>query len=640
VTGWSITLPVRQHGTSGDFDLDADTIIKQLKLHCNRWAFQEELGEGGFHHYQIALQLKDKSRRLQFFNGHCKPTRAGDAAFKYATKEESRVIGPWTSEDPETEIAREDLQDLYFNYTEAQAHFVCWLAELAWNNREFRTRGIVKIEEPQGSQGKSYCLEKLATVTNSRGNKFYFDLQPLKSGDHLEEDAYAAFVKGNHKNATKSFFLMMDVPRVVMELHPDRVKSMFAQLERIRKCQDITDSRYSVKKVSANCVPMILVMNQVLPPEYLTQNRLWPYKWGQRCPDSWKSLTTEQLNQIASGDALPPPAGSTLRPLIALPPGTITWLQGKPSTRPKMRTEAERSAPLAPPPDLRAYALAQKGLLATSRTPSVASSTHSRAGSLASVARSVSVVSIDLTGDDDDLPAVNLVPKAVTSTAPATTTRVSRTEDLAEIQSLKAQISTLEGQLRDQSRLIAESERRNERRMDELLRAVRSEREKTAFARPRTPVLEERRRKRAWEDDGAAPADSPRRAAGRALQRETSYYAMPTSRSTGAVKSSKRPSPRVEPALRTRQLTYHEQQLEERLKERERQLEELQCRESSLLSRLGIDTAPYNELDAEDDEYGETSDMQDEVRDTESERGEDDDDDEDEEDTEFKITFG
>lgn len=81
-----------------------------LKTISSKYAFQEEIGDGGYKHWQIAMKLKVKKRRGELVKmlaggalagGHLSPTHNAAAAGSYVMKTETRTGGPWTSEDME-----------------------------------------------------------------------------------------------------------------------------------------------------------------------------------------------------------------------------------------------------------------------------------------------------------------------------------------------------------------------------------------------------------------------------------------------------------------------------------------------------------------------------------------------------------
>jgi hypothetical protein len=87
-----------------------EKFIEWLDSDSTEWAFQLEKGEGGKLHYQAAFWLTERARgnevkrelaKLDLVTGHMSQVADMDkeAALAYCTKDQTRVGGPWTSED-------------------------------------------------------------------------------------------------------------------------------------------------------------------------------------------------------------------------------------------------------------------------------------------------------------------------------------------------------------------------------------------------------------------------------------------------------------------------------------------------------------------------------------------------------------
>lgn len=76
-------------------------VWESLMPFCKELYFQLEEGEGGYHHYQGCLSLKNKEymhtvKNMIRSDIHLEPSRDWQALKKYSTKHASRIWGPWT----------------------------------------------------------------------------------------------------------------------------------------------------------------------------------------------------------------------------------------------------------------------------------------------------------------------------------------------------------------------------------------------------------------------------------------------------------------------------------------------------------------------------------------------------------------
>jgi len=108
-----------------DFTLSASAVkdykeVKDyLKEGCDKWAFQRELSETGFDHYQGRVHLTGKGKRLQtLINQKPWPELSWSITnkrcynnFDYVTKSETRKDGPWTWQD-QVLCVPSDVQDV------------------------------------------------------------------------------------------------------------------------------------------------------------------------------------------------------------------------------------------------------------------------------------------------------------------------------------------------------------------------------------------------------------------------------------------------------------------------------------------------------------------------------------------------
>jgi len=81
-----------------------------LTANCKKWAFQGEIGDGGYKHWQVAMNLKKRMRLTELVKAAAGGPMAGahfsimhdeEKGGEYVMKEETRVEGPWSSSDCE-----------------------------------------------------------------------------------------------------------------------------------------------------------------------------------------------------------------------------------------------------------------------------------------------------------------------------------------------------------------------------------------------------------------------------------------------------------------------------------------------------------------------------------------------------------
>lgn len=144
VCGWDFTL-AKSEDTYSD-------VIAELKMNCKKYTFSEEIGEGGYEHFQGRVSLKLKTRTCHklgwVMNFHWSVTSNAnvDNVF-YIEKSESHVAGPWSD------------KDLYVP-RHLRSELRGWQKELrtmVTNHKEMMDdRHIICIVEETGCVGKSY----------------------------------------------------------------------------------------------------------------------------------------------------------------------------------------------------------------------------------------------------------------------------------------------------------------------------------------------------------------------------------------------------------------------------------------------------------------------------------------------------
>lgn len=147
---------------------DYRVVANNLKQIFKKWAFQKEIGESGYEHWQVRGHLWKpttlnnactKFRELTW-NGHWSITSGNTHSgnnFNYVMKADTRISGPWTSEE-ELEKPKEITRQLktfmgYLKYS--------WQIQIENSIQEEDDRHIKVIVDTVGNIGKSIFAEYL-----------------------------------------------------------------------------------------------------------------------------------------------------------------------------------------------------------------------------------------------------------------------------------------------------------------------------------------------------------------------------------------------------------------------------------------------------------------------------------------------
>lgn len=247
VCNWDFTL--KEEGT--DFQTIKETLIK----YCKNWSFQLEKGkETGYKHYQGRVSLKVKDRKPPFFQKmgcHWTPTsnENRDNHF-YVTKEDTRLLGPWSDKDPEVYIPRQ-----YKNID-----LKLWQARIKASAEVFEPRKINLIYDPNGGIGKSTIA---AICELEHGG---IDMPPLNDFKELIQLLCNILTDTNNRKPKIIFF---DLPRALCK---DKLNGLYCAIEQVKKGK-VYDLRYHYKCWWFDS-PQIWVFSNHLPdPSLLSQDR-------------------------------------------------------------------------------------------------------------------------------------------------------------------------------------------------------------------------------------------------------------------------------------------------------------------------------------------------------------------------------
>lgn len=248
VKWWDLTAPKDK--------TDFDTLVARCEQYCDRFAIGDEVGEGGYAHYQCRMVMKAPKElatvRNQFAgadgNGHWTKTSVRD--FEYV-KKGGKFYCSW-------EGALRKFAMLELNEWQAQC-------QEFWNNQS--EREIYVVVDEDGNKGKSW-FSKYMEATHQA------DVCPVTDGDASNYIEYCL----NHP--AKGY--IFDVPRA------DTIKTKKAMWRAIEQIKNglLYDRRYTSRKM------------WIEPPKILVFANEGP-EWSVLSEDRWR------VHAIARGMLMP-----------------------------------------------------------------------------------------------------------------------------------------------------------------------------------------------------------------------------------------------------------------------------------------------------------------------------------------------
>lgn len=226
---------------------------------CKHWAFQKEKGEGGYEHFQCRVSLGVRRRLIELVDmakkeypllkWHVSPTVKENclpAKAFYVMKPDTRVEGPWTSEDEEETYVPRQIRDITLRE---------WQGDIVADADVWNTRNINYVHECEGDKGKSilatYCgVHKIGRM-----------LPPLND--------YKDVMRIVMDMPTSKLYLV-DMPRAIDQT---KNQNFYAALEEI-KSGHAWDDRYSYKEKYFDC-PNIWVFGNTMPNMKLLSADRW-----------------------------------------------------------------------------------------------------------------------------------------------------------------------------------------------------------------------------------------------------------------------------------------------------------------------------------------------------------------------------
>lgn len=256
-----------------------DDLRQLLRKIAKKWAFQLERGDQtDYLHYQGRLSLKIKKRQTEIrklfpFAVWCAPTsnENRDNDF-YATKDDTRVEGPWCDTDPYIPRQVREISSLRY-----------WQLQIIESAKVWDTRTINVVIDSIGGHGKTTLKTYIGCHQIGRALPFMNDYRDL-----------LRIVMDTPKRP----LYVIDIPRA---LKKDHLFQFFSGIETLKDGYAF-DDRYSFREEYFDCPSVWVFMNTEPDISYLSTDR-WKF-WQFSEKHNLKEYTPEGLRATASGTNL------------------------------------------------------------------------------------------------------------------------------------------------------------------------------------------------------------------------------------------------------------------------------------------------------------------------------------------------
>lgn len=256
-------------------NMHPDICKNMLKEHCKKWVFQQEKApRTGTLHLQGRMWLKVKARldsTVKKFPGfHLSITSKENSKNDYyATKEETRVAGPWSSKDA---------KERYIPRQVAGIILKPWQQHIVSDANVWDTRTINVIVDSSGNIGKS----TLATYIGCHqiGMKIPFSNE--------FKDIMQMVMCVNRKRGTATKLFLFDMPRA---LRKDQLYQFYAGIEELKNGYAF-DNRYKFREQYFDCPNIWVFSNKYPDTDLLSMDRwkVWRVEDEQLVPYSTLEL--------------------------------------------------------------------------------------------------------------------------------------------------------------------------------------------------------------------------------------------------------------------------------------------------------------------------------------------------------------
>lgn len=230
-----------------------DELKDWLKDLCKKWVFQLERGESGYEHYQGRLSLKVKARldtllkKCKWKEIHLSQTSSQNSGNDfYVTKEDTRIDGPWSSEDKEKFIPW-DVEEI----TELRP----W-QQIVFDSHDQKVKRIVNvIIDTKGNNGKTTLIRCMCVHGYAKSPPFCNDFKDLMRMvcDMGDTNCY-----------------LIDMPRAI---NKEKLYQFYAGIEKIKDGYAY-DDRYKFTEKFFN-PPVVWVFTNKCPELNLLSKDRW-----------------------------------------------------------------------------------------------------------------------------------------------------------------------------------------------------------------------------------------------------------------------------------------------------------------------------------------------------------------------------
>lgn len=275
-----------------------DEIISWLTTYCKKWAFQKELSEGGYEHYQGRFSLKVKKRLdtlVECFPWkavHFSPTSTQNQGnMFYVVKDETRIEGPWKdSDEPPPYIPKQ--------VTEIKSWYP-WQARIQDLARIWDTRTVHIIVDDGhhsgfvGNKGKSVLCTALGAA------RLAFQIPYCNDYKDILRMVLAGVRKFKERKTPLGCFLI-DMPKAI---NKEKVVQMFAAIETV-KSGYAYDERYDFKCEYFDSPNIFVFTNEVPNPKHLSVDRwkIWAINRDMQLIPYELNVPALQLLEIVAHD--------------------------------------------------------------------------------------------------------------------------------------------------------------------------------------------------------------------------------------------------------------------------------------------------------------------------------------------------
>lgn len=253
---------------------DIDILETRFKQICEKYIFQEEMGENGTKHLQGCIFLKKKMRWSEFFNKdynqlHWEEVRNEKASIEYCQKEETCIGKTYKWGFPRELEIIEHLwpwqQDIYIKCL-----------------NEPNKRSIIWIYDPDGNNGKTALCKFLTVKANAIS---------ATSGSAKDIACILAMCVKNGRNLNELTTFIFHYARTSEHISYKAIESV--------KDGYITSTKYESGTMVFNCPHCLVFSNELPEVDKLTHDRWEVYYIYEK---TLRPLSLEQVKHILDGE--------------------------------------------------------------------------------------------------------------------------------------------------------------------------------------------------------------------------------------------------------------------------------------------------------------------------------------------------